>query len=129
VKLVFRIAPALLVVGLAAPLLSGCIRTEDGTLLFSERTVPARMTGVMDPARYSPRIRERRERERIVSDYPDAPRTPDHRWRPRENRIRAPQIAGVRVVSPPFKPATSSKDGLTCRNEVGQNGRVKVVCD
>lgn len=124
-----RSAP-LLAVGLIAPLLSGCVRTEDGTLLLSERTMPTRIANTMDPARYSSSIRERRERERIVSDYPEAPSMPDRRWRPREDRVRAPRISPVRVaVTPPFKPAASSKDGLTCHNEVGQNGRVKVVCD
>lgn len=115
-----------LALALVSPVLSGCVRTDDGTLLWSENTVPLRMTSAMDPATYSPRIRERRERERVVSDFPAAPRVRDTRWRPREDR--APRIAPVRVVEPPFRPATSN-NGLTCRNETTPSGRVKVVCD
>lgn len=119
---------SLLAVGVVAPMLSGCIRTDDGTLLMTER--PAFAPGATDPATYSSEIRARREREARTADFPHPPRDNTYRWRPREDRARPPQVGPVRVgVAPPFKPAPESGDGLTCRNETTPSGRVKVVCD
>lgn len=107
-------------------MLASCTRTEDGTLLMSQRTVPLRMSSVTDPAHYNSRIRERRAREKAIPQFPASPRVADRRWRPRV--INTPRVAPVRVVTPPFKPAQSNKD-LTCRNEKTPAGRIKVVCE
>lgn len=119
---------ALLAIGAVAPLISGCIRTDDGTVLWSQHTIPLGMTSVADPANYSRRIRDRRERERLATEFPAAPRALERRTGPRDRL--APKIAPVRVgVAAPFKPAPAIDKNLDCHDETTPSGRVKVVCE
>lgn len=113
--------------GICIPALSGCVRTDDGTVLLSDRTAPTRLTAPMDPARYSQAVRDRRDREARAANFPHPPRAPTYRWR--DDRPPAPRIAPVHVgVTPPFRPSAQSDD-LTCRNETTADGRVRVRCD
>lgn len=117
-----------LALGIAAPMLAGCVRTEDGTLLMTNR--PMFAFRATDPARYSSTIRERREREARTDDFPHPPRNNSYRWRANQERTPPPKIGPVRVgVAPPFKSAPGQNKNLTCRNETTANGRVKVACD
>lgn len=119
--------PIVAALGLAAPLSAGCVRTDDGTLLLSERSAPMQFNSMMDPARYSTSARHRRDIEQRASEFPHPPRG-QYRWR--SDPPRSPGVGSVRVgVAAPFRPAASPNEDLTCRNEVSANGRVRVVCD
>lgn len=127
-----RQAVILIGLGMVLPVSSGCVRTDDGTLLMSER--PMYVSSAMDPVHYSSQSRERREREWVATTFPPPPASAETDEQPQQPRyVRTParrSVGPMRVqVAPPFQPSRQADAGLTCKDETGQSGRVRVNCN
>lgn len=102
----------------AALVLSGCQRTQDGSYEISK----ARMKDMVTIGRAAPP-----EQRMAMADYPPAPAREDwllnrradqvDNWRPAPAR----RSAGI--------PVAAAAKSLSCHDETGAGGRVRVVCD
>lgn len=102
----------------------GCSRSSDGSVVVN---APPRLAFAVPPYLRPDGTGSDVQATVASSSFPPPPAAPAVRGKPRKTvpSVETWKVAGVK---PPFERADPEAP-LTCRNETGDGGRVKVVCE